>query len=487
MWKNLCIVFLILLSIIFNKVDGQTLTYTFLDPCTNQTSYFSVPSGGTTIMFLNQSAVFTSNDVANGVFANWINNVYTTYRTTNPCPKQVIVQNNQVTQNQITTQIISSTVQSIVSDVFNSIQNTLIVDNSNDSKGKIKKDKKNTDKSTPNTNNTTTPNNGSVNTNGTNTNNNSTNTNNSGSNNGSTTNTTNNNTNNSGSNNGSTTPNSNGTNNSGSNNGGSNPNSTNNVGSSTTPNSGDNKPPTTNNGDNLNVIMNVDAHEENGSSGGGKGKSNPIIVSSDITSAQNLNKSFTGIINIGMSKSSLTGRSSKSLTSMTWFNLREFALSGKYTKIHLSKNGKLKWVNNINLTGVYTYGNVLAFLGYSSIINAKKFGIAGFNITFASTIIAQDKSTFLSPSITAFYTKPFKANKRLTISPEIYIISTPVIYSTKDKITQTDRYFSGFIGSGFDYAITKRFKVNLNYKANLSTNPTYPVLSFFLIGSKVNL
>jgi hypothetical protein len=471
MWKNLCIVVLILLSVIFNKVDGQTLTYTFIDPCTNQTSYFSVPAAGTTIMFLNQSAVFTSNDVANGVFANWVNNVYTTYRTTNPCPKQVIVQNNQVTQNQITTQIISSTVQSIVSDVLNSMQNTLAVENSNDGKGKTKKDKKNTDKNTSNTNNTTTPNNGSVNTNGTNTNNNSTNTNNSGSNNNSTT---NNGTNNSGSNNGGTSPNSN------------NSNGTNNVGGSTTTNNGDNKPPTTNNGDNLNVIMNVDAHEENGSSGG-KSKSNPIIISSDITSAQNLNKSFTGIINIGISKSSLTGRSSKSLTSMTWFNFREFALSGKYTKIHLSKNGKLKWVNNFNLTGVYTYGNVLAFLGYSSIINAKKFGIAGFNITFASTIIAQDKSTFLSPSITAFYTKPFKANKRLTISPEIYIISTPVIYSTKDKVTQTDRYFSGFIGSGFDYAITKRFKVNLNYKANLSTNPTYPVLSFFLVGSKVNL
>jgi hypothetical protein len=27
----------------------------------------------------------------------------------------------------------------------------------------------------------------------------------------------------------------------------------------------------------------------------------------------------------------------------------------------------------------------------------------------------------------------------------------------------------------------------MNYKANLSTNPECPILSFFLIGSKVNL
>ena len=56
-----------------------------------------------------------------------------------------------------------------------------------------------------------------------------------------------------------------------------------------------------------------------------------------------------------------------------------------------------------------------------------------------------------------------------------------------EKMTVTDRTFSAFLGSGFDYQITKRFKINMNYKANLSTNPEFPILSFFLIGSKVNL
>jgi len=73
------------------------------------------------------------------------------------------------------------------------------------------------------------------------------------------------------------------------------------------------------------------------------------------------------------------------------------------------------------------------------------------------------------------------------VSPEIYVISTPLVYSTKENVTISDRFFSGFIGSGFDYQISKRFKVNVNYKANLSTNPQVPILSFFLIGSKINL
>jgi len=249
------------------------------------------------------------------------------------------------------------------------------------------------------------------------------------------------------------------------------------------------------------TTMNVDQQNQNdaksdNSSGGKGGKSgskggartNPLIVSSDLTTAQNLDKTFTPILNLSMSQSSMTGMSSWGLTGMVWFNFKQFALSGKYTKINFSKNGKLKWVHNINLTSVYSYGNIIGFVGYSGILNAGKWGVTGFNTSAAMTLITGDqKNTFISPSITAFYTKPFTTGKRFTISPELYIISTPLIYSTKEKVTTTDRTFSAFIGSGFDYQITRRFKFNVNYKANMSTNPDFPILSFFLIGSKINL
>jgi len=172
---------------------------------------------------------------------------------------------------------------------------------------------------------------------------------------------------------------------------------------------------------------------------------------------------------------------------MIWFNFKQFALSGRYSKIQFSKNGKLKLIHNLNLTGVYSYGNYLGFLGYSAILNAGKWGVTGANISAAATKIPEDGNVFISPSVTAFYTKPFQANKRLIISPEIYIISTPLIYSSVDKVTVTDRTFSAFVGSGFDYQLSKRFKFNFNYKLNMSTNPEFPILSFFLIGSKVNL
>lgn len=447
------------------KAEAQTLTYQFIDPCTKAITYFSVPATGTTIHFYGQSRQFVADDVANGTFGSWINQVYADYRKISPCGQQ----QGQVTQNQITAQIIGNTVQSVVSSIMSQAQSAASSTISNvatsastsnvssaggsDAASKNNKDgdKKKDDK------------NGESNTGG-------------------------NSSNSSSSSNNSTTgvP----VNSSSSGNG--------NVSTTGTGTKAEEK------GEEVaaTTTMNIDQQNQNSSkddnsSSGGKGgksgnkssaRSNPLIVSSDFTTAQNLDKTFTPILNLSMSQSSMTGMSSWGLTSMVWFNFKQFALSGKYTKINFSKNGKLKWVHNINLTSVYSYGNIIGFVGYSGILNAGKWGVTGFNTSAAMTLITgEEKNTFISPSITAFYTKPFTTGKKLTISPELYIISTPLIYSTKEKVTTTDRTFSAFIGSGFDYQISRRFKLNMNYKANMSTNPEFPILSFFLIGSKINL
>lgn len=454
------------------KAEAQTLTHQFTDPCTGQVTFFSVPATGTTVFFLGQSRQFTSADVASGVFAAWVNQVYSDYRRVAPCGQQ----QGQVTQNQITSQIISNTVQSVVGSIMSQAQSaaagtmqsvTTSASTSNSSSASSSdapsKNNKDSDNKTKK-----------------NGNNNTSNQNNQG-----------------GSQTGSNTS---------SNGGGNNSNGNTSVGSNGgNAQAGNDTKKEEAKGEEVaaTTTMNIDQQNQNsskddnssgasgskgGKNGGKGGTTNPLIVSSDFTTAQNLDKSFTPILNLSMSQSSMTGASSWGLTSMIWFNFKQFALSGKYTKINFSKNGKLKWVHNINLTGVYSYGNIIGFVGYSGILNAGKWGVTGFNTSAAITKInGEEKNTFISPSFTAFYTKPFKSGKRLTISPELYIISTPLIYSSKEKVTTTDRTFSAFVGSGFDYQLTKRFKFNMNYKANLSTNPDFPILSFFLIGSKINL
>lgn len=584
-WRTFkVLIFIGVLFFITQESHAQVSTTTFIDPCTKEVTYFTVPlQGGTTIFFLNQSRYFTAADVTSGAFSAWVNQVYTAYRQTNPCSQQ----QGQVTQNQITSQIISNTVQSVVGSIMASAQSSATSSGGNLNASQGNNNKKNgNNNSNSNTNGSNNNNGGGSNSSDGNSNGNQSSnsggtTTSSGGNNSSQGNSTssqggnNGNTNNppqggsgtsqppvggssssgggntggSGTTGGGSTGNNGGSSSSGgsstgNNGGGSTGSSGSNTGGGSTGNSGGSGggggstgnssgsgttggssttgggstggSGTTGTGNQNNTqqkseevgattTMNNDAHNDNGSSdnnssggngggksGGGKsggkgGNGNPMIISSDLTTAQNLDKTFTPILNLSMNRSSMTGLSSIGATTMIWANLKQFALSAKWTKLNYNKKQTLKYIHNVNLTGVYTYGNILAFVGYSGILNAGKYGVTGFNISGAVSIIAEDKSGFYSPSITAFYTKPLRVTKKFTMSPEIYIMSTPLVYSTKEQVTITDRYFSGFLGSGFDYQITKRFKVNMNYKANLSTNPEIPILSFFLIGSKINL
>ena len=526
---------LILLFVLFTSVKaiGQSLTYTFIDPCTKDVTYFSIPiqsGGGTTIFFLGQQRYFTANDVTNGDFASWINQTYSDYRKVSPCG----VQQAQLTQNQITSQIIGSTIQSVVGSIMSQVKSE---SNSSDAAGKNnnsknKKKSKNGNNNTNGGSNSTSNNsvnNGSNNSGGGNQTNSNVSTTSNTTTSSSTNTTTSSSTNTTTSSSTNTTNSSsssggNGTNNSGSSQNGNGSGSSssqtgNGSGSSSSQTNGQgsgqagassNSPTTKTGGQGSGqagghgsgsnttktegsevvgaVTMTTDANNDKGTGGSKKsGRTNPVIISSDLTNAQNLDRSYTGIINVGMSQSSMTGTSSWGVNSMIWFNFKQFALTGRYTKIHYSKDHKLKLIHNVNLTGVYSYGNTLGFLGYSAILNAGKFGITGINVSGAVTKTPDDVNLFMSPSATAFYTKPFKVGKRLILSPELYVISTPLIYSSVDKVSVSDRTFSAFIGTGVDYQISKRFKVNMNYKLNMSTNPEFPILSFFLIGSKINL
>ncbi len=377
------------------RAEAQTLTHQFTDPCTGQVTYFSVPAQGTVIFFLGQSRSFVPGDVQNGTLATWINQVYADYRRVAPCGQQ----QGQVTQNQITAQIIGSTVQSIVSSIMSQAQSTATSTitsvatsastsnsssaGSSDAASKNNKNGNNKKKESVGANNQSSSSNTT-----------------SGSTNDQSTSTSNTNTNNSNTNTGSSTTN----------------NNTNNSSSSTnTQNQNDSKKDEKGKEVAATTTMNIDQQNQNSSkddnsSGGGKGgknggkggSTNPLIVSSDFTTAQNIDKSFTPILNLSMSQSSMTGMSNWGVTSMIWFNFKQFALSGKYTKINFSKNGKLKWVHNFNLTGVYSYGNIIGFVGYSGILNAGKWGVTGFNTSAAITKVnGEEKNTFVSPSLTA--------------------------------------------------------------------------------------
>ena len=93
----------------------------------------------------------------------------------------------------------------------------------------------------------------------------------------------------------------------------------------------------------------------------------------------------------------------------------------------------------------------------------------------------------LSSSMVVFWTKPYQYNKKITLSPQVFMMSSPISYNTITGQTTVNRHFGFLIGSSFDYKITRRFGLSLNYKANLNTAPGTPVMHNFLIGSRMML
>jgi hypothetical protein len=489
---------LVLLLLTNLTAIGQTFTYTFVDPCTKEITQFNLPiqsGNGSLMSFLGQQKYFTADDVNSGVFAAWINQVYTEYRRLTPCS----IQTTTIIRNQITSQIIGSTIQSVVGTIMGQVnlESGMLVntDLSSNSDEKTSKNEKKSGSPPPTISTSGVPFPSTFNSSIFSSNNTPSSTNTTQSQGNSTTNTTQsqgNSTTNTTQSQGNSTTNTtqsqgNSTTNTTQSQGNSTKN-TNQIGGNSTEKPKEVKTETRSGNEvGTTITMTTDANNDKGTGGKSKGKTNPIIISSDLTSAQNLDRSFTPIINIGTSQSSMRGTSSWGLNSMIWLNFKQFALTGRYTKMHFSKNKKLKLIHNLNLTGVYSYGNLMSFLGYSMILNAGKYGITGFNVSGSITKSPEDVNLYLSPAMTAFYTKPFKVGKRMILSPELYVISTPLMYSSVDKVSVSDRTFSAFIGTSVDYQFTKRFKVNMNYKLNTSTNPDFPVLSFFLIGTKLNL
>lgn len=239
--------------------------------------------------------------------------------------------------------------------------------------------------------------------------------------------------------------------------------------------------------------------ESKGKGGAKAARMNPMLLSSDLTVAQNLDLSVNAIISTGVSQSSMMGDESYGATAMIWSNLKQFAFNARYTKMGFS-DGKLKYINNFSYTWAYSYGTKMGVLGFAHIRPLEKWGVAGVNISqitiglphqmgfYADTgLPAMTTQHAFLFSITAFYTKPVSLNKRWNISPELYVTCNPYMFLNREHISIRDYTLNMLSGVSGDFSITKRFKLNMSTKASFSTNNQIPILLNFLIGSKINL
>ena len=213
-------------------------------------------------------------------------------------------------------------------------------------------------------------------------------------------------------------------------------------------------------------------------------KANPPIVKADLSVIQ-MGSTIIPTLNVNMSKTLNEGMFSYGLSTSVRVDLKQVVVGGSTSDI-IMKNGKVFGVTTTSVTYVTDWDNKFIFYGWSFVKPLNKGAVAGLALS-GNSLILTGTQVMLSPSIITFYTRPFKVSRKQTVSPEIYIISSPVMFGQKDKKATYDANVSFFTGAGTDIRFSKKFKLNINLKVNISTNPNVPLMSVFALGSKINI
>ena len=213
-------------------------------------------------------------------------------------------------------------------------------------------------------------------------------------------------------------------------------------------------------------------------------KANPPIVKADLTVMQ-MTEAIIPTFNVNMSKTLNEGMFSYGLNTSIRVDLKQVVVGGSTSDI-IMRNGKVFGVTTTSVTYVTDWYNKFIFYGWSFVRPLDKGAVTGLALS-GNSLILTGTQVMLSPSIIAFYTRPYKISKKQTVSPELYVISSPVMFGQKDKKATYDANVSFFTGAGTDVRFSKKFKLNINFKVNISTNPNIPLMSVFAIGSKINL
>jgi hypothetical protein len=173
---------------------------------------------------------------------------------------------------------------------------------------------------------------------------------------------------------------------------------------------------------------------------------------------------------------------------MIWTTFDQFALNGGYTKMNFEK-GKLNNINSYSMTVAYLQGNIMIMQGYTFIKPDPKIGTYGYNIGVVSLLLKDGNRYTYSASVSSigFWTRVYQINKKVAISPQVFITSSPISWNPNTNQTLVNRQFGFMSGFSYDYKLTGRFGLNLNYRFSGSTQPGTKILNNFMIGSRIML
>jgi hypothetical protein len=217
---------------------------------------------------------------------------------------------------------------------------------------------------------------------------------------------------------------------------------------------------------------------------------NPTLLASDITVAEASVGKYLASISLGLSKSSMAGDESYSAGLVVNSNLSSIVTTAGYTKMGMTSDGQLDAIHSYGTAFAYLSGNYMNLLGYTYIKPTPTKGTYGYNVGVINLFLKNTNGGFdynMATSTIVFWTKPYQYSRKLTISPQVFTMFSPIAWNSVTGVTTVNRHMGFLLGSSFDYKISKRFGFSFNYKMSGNTKPGTPFLQNFLIGSRMVL
>jgi hypothetical protein len=197
---------------------------------------------------------------------------------------------------------------------------------------------------------------------------------------------------------------------------------------------------------------------------------------------------YAVMMSVGVSKSSLMGDKSYSATALIWSTLNQFALSGGVTKMDF-EDGKLNAIHSYGTTFAYLKGTIMNLNGYTWIKPHPKYGTFGYNVGVITLMMQNAVSggydVSLSASAVGFWMKPYPYNRKVTLTPQVFVMQSPLAWNTATGGSTVNRTPGAILGLGYDYKLSKRFGFSAAYRAAMSFGDSFSLLNNIQIGSKM--
>jgi hypothetical protein len=211
----------------------------------------------------------------------------------------------------------------------------------------------------------------------------------------------------------------------------------------------------------------------------------PPIIAANMAGIQGLDGKVATALSFGLSKSSLLGDKSYGVNSMVWSNMKQFLVSGNYSKTHIV-NGEVDMISSTSVGATKMYSTYLFSVGHSKVFLGRDGSVFGFNFgnNITSTEVS-DTERELSGSFNTvfFYTKSFNFT-RLSLAPLIALASNLVTYNFSTKTMDMPHFHILLTGNNFNYTVTKRFGANLGIIATSSLSNEFPTTYAITVGSR---